>query len=88
MPYVLIPLSVCNENCMVCKKIVKKNTKTYSVTCRVGVLNRKYDLVGSEFKFWPSNYNLEMINLGQILNTNPARSYFPLVLLTFTGMWT
>ena len=40
---------------MVCKKIVKKNTKTYSVTCGVGVLNRKYELVGSEFKFWPSN---------------------------------
>ena len=27
MPYVLIPLSVCNENCMVCKKIVKKKYK-------------------------------------------------------------
>ena len=29
----------------------------------VGVLNGKYDLAGSEFKIWPSNYDLEVINL-------------------------
>ena len=29
----------------------------------VGVLNGKYDLAGSEFKIWPSNYDLEEDNL-------------------------
>ena len=29
----------------------------------VGVLNGKYDLAGSEFKIWPSNYYLEEDNL-------------------------
>ena len=60
----------------------------------------KYDLAGSEFKIWPSNYDLEVDNLereklniwlgfalpnyphpdhnlGQILNSDPARSYIP-----------
>ena len=65
----------------------------------VGVLNKKYDLAGSELKIWPSNYDLELNlerknkkielgfaspndphpdhNLGQILNSDPARSYIP-----------
>ena len=52
----------------------------------------KYDLAGSEFKIWPSNYDLKVDNfskknknyphpdhnLGQILDSDPARSYFPL----------
>ena len=63
---------VCNENF----ENFSKNTNTDS--CRVGVLNGKYDLAGSEFEIWPSNYNLDVGNVGHILNSDPARSYFPL----------
>ena len=46
----------------------------------------KYDLAGSEFKIWLrlakfliffTNYPPPDHNLGQILNSDPARSYFP-----------